>query len=242
MPESEKKNEVKIPAHDGGAFGAYIAYPDVTPAPAIIMIQEIFGINQEMRDKCDEMAAQGYIAIAPDLFWRIEPGIQLVDSDPAQLERAFDLYNNFDIKLGIEDLETTLGFIRNHDKCSKKVGTVGYCLGGFLSVAMAIETDVDAAVSYYGVNLPTLLERKDKINQPLLMHIAEKDEFVPPEDQATILEMVNDHPHVTAHTYAGQNHAFARGQGMHYNEEAATLANGRTKDFLSKTLNAAQAA
>ena len=242
MPDLLSKSEIKIPAHDGGAFGAYVAVPEgcskENPVPAIIMIQEIFGINQEMRDKCDEIAKQGYIAIAPDLFWRIEPNIQLVDSEPAQLEQAFELYKNFDIEAGIQDLQTTLGYMRNHDACIGKVGCIGYCLGGFLSVAMAIETDIDAAISYYGVNLPTLLARTDKIEQPLLMHIAEKDEFVPPEDQKTIMYALDEHPHGTAYLYEDQNHAFARGNGMHYNEEAANLANNRTAEFLKANLKA----
>ena len=127
---TNQAKEIKIPAHDGGAFKAYVAFPEVTPAPAIIMIQEIFGINQEMRDKCQEYAKQGYIAICPDLFWRIEPGIELTDNVPEQLERAFELFGEFDQKAGIEDLKTTLGYARNMKECNDKVGCVGYCLGG----------------------------------------------------------------------------------------------------------------
>jgi len=242
MPDLINQSEIKIPAHDGGAFSAYVALPNVTPAPAIIMIQEIFGVNQEMRDKCDEMARQGYIAIAPDLFWRIEPGIELSDNKPEEIERAFELYNNFDINAGIEDLKTTLGYLRNRKECMGQVGCVGYCLGGFLAFAMSIESNIDASVSYYGVNIPSLLEREDEIQTPLLMHIAEKDEFVPPEDQEQIKAVLANHPHANAHTYKGQNHAFARVNGAHYNEEAANLANQRTADFLTNTLKQTKAA
>ena len=235
----------KIPAHDGGAFGAYISMPVLAEgekAPAIIMIQEIFGVNKEMRDKCDEMAGKGYIAIAPDLFWRIERGIQLTDSDDRQLNKAFNLYNDFDIQNGIEDLETALGFMRNHKSCNGLVGCVGYCLGGFLAVAMAVETDIDAAVSYYGVNLPNLLKRSSDIKKPLIMHIASEDEFVPPEDQKTIIDTMENHAHANTYLYEGVNHAFARGQGTHYNANAAGLANERTEEFLRTNLKQAQAA
>jgi len=236
MSDLQSASQIQIPAFDGGAFSAYVAMPDITPAPAVIMIQEIFGINKEMRDKCDEIARQGYIAIAPDLFWRIEPGIELLDSDEAQLRRAFELFDEFDVQIGLEDLKTTMGYLRNHKECSGKVGSVGYCLGGFLAVALSVESDIDATVSYYGVNIPSILEHISHMKNPMLLHIAEEDEFVPPEDQQKIVEAFSDKNHIETHIYEGQNHAFARGGGMHYNEEAATLANKRTKEFLSKSL------
>ena len=229
-------SEITIPAHDGGAFKAYIALPDVTPAPAIIVIQEIFGINQELRDKCDALAAQGYVAIAPDLFWRIEPGIELVDSVEEQLQRAFDLFGQFDVEQGVNDLKTTLGTARKHEAVNGKVGCVGYCLGGKLAYMMATQSDIDASVGYYGVAIETMLEDAQNIQNSLLLHIAEEDEFVPPEAQAQIKSALADHPQVEIHSYAGMQHAFARGQGMHYDETAATLANERTAGFLRDNL------
>lgn len=230
MPHGTKM--IKIPAYDGDAFGAYIAMPETTPAPAVIVIQEIFGINQELRDKCDSLAEQGYIAICPDLFWRIEHGIELVDSVPEQLERAFDLFGQFDTYEGIEDLKTTLGYVRNMKECNGKVGSVGYCLGGKLSYMLAAHSDIDASVSYYGVNIETLLDLKPKIDRPLLMHMAGADEFVPAEAQEKIIESLETNKNITIHRYEGLNHAFARGQGMHYDEAGATLANERTTAFL----------
>jgi carboxymethylenebutenolidase len=229
---------IKIPAHDGGAFGAYIALPAVTPAPAIILIQEIFGVNAEMREKCDDMAAQGYVAVCPDLFWRIEPGIQLVDSVPDQLQRAFGLFGEFDIDSGMADLKTTLGYLRNHKKVRGKIGCMGYCLGGKLAYMMAAQSTIDASVSYYGVGIEAMLDQAPKIKNPLLMHIASEDQFVPKDAQEKILQGLTDHPHITMHIYPGMQHAFARGQGMHYDAEAANLANQRTKEFLERNLKA----
>src|SRR5262245_48681084 len=127
---------VKIPAKDGATFDAYVATPTKTPAATMIVIQEIFGVNKEMRAKCDELATQGYLAIAPDLFWRIEPNIQLVDSIPDQLQRAFDLFGKFDVPKGMEDLKATLEFARKYKDSNGKVGCVGYCLGGKLAYMM----------------------------------------------------------------------------------------------------------
>jgi len=233
--------EIKIPAYDGDAFSAYIAMPkdanNDNQYPAIILIQEIFGVNQEMRDKCDEYAAQGYIAICPDLFWRIEPNIQLVDSIEQELQRAFDLFGQFVTNLGVEDLTTTLGYARHMDECNEKVGAIGYCLGGKLSYMLSTQSDIDAAVSYYGVNIETMLNLNKTIDRPLLMHIAGEDEFVDKEAQKQILDGLSGNANITIHQYKGQNHAFARGQGMHYNEQSATLANTRTSQFLKSHLS-----
>ena len=228
--------DIQITAHDGGTFKAYIAMPEVTPAPAVIMIQEIFGINAEMREKCDHMAAQGYVAICPDLFWRIEPGIELVDSVPEQLERAFQLFGEFDVDLGVKDLQSTLDATRAHDSVSGKVGCVGYCLGGKLSYMLGAASDIDASVSYYGVGLGAMLDQAPQIENPILLHIAGADEFVPPEEQAQIQEAMAGHDSAEVWHYEGMDHAFARGNGMHYNAQAATLANGRTDAFLASAL------
>lgn len=230
---------VEIKAKDGaGSFNAYIAMPSVTPAPAIIMIQEIFGINQEMRDKCDDMAARGYIAICPDLFWRIEPGIELTDSIPAELERAFELFGLFDQAKGMDDLAATLSYVRAHEDCNRKVGCMGYCLGGKLAYEMAADTDIDASVSYYGVGLQDMLDKADNFTSPVLIHIAGADDFTPKDAQDKIIAAMEDNKFAQTHRYEGMEHAFARGGGMHYNKEAADLANARSYDFLEKTLKA----
>jgi len=232
-----ESDNIKIPASDGGAFGAYFAKPEGNgPFPAIIVIQEIFGINADMRTKCHELAEQGYYAIAPDLFWRIEPDIELVDSDPEQLQRAFDLYNEFDESLGFADLKTTLGYVRNTKTCTDKAGALGYCLGGKLAYMMAAGTDIDATVGYYGVAIETMLDHAENIENPLILHIAEKDEFVNADAQSQIKTALEDNTNVTIHTYPGMDHAFARDNGMHYNAEAADKANAATKAFFQKHL------
>lgn len=230
------KNSITIPSHDGGTFSAYIALPAKTPAPAVILIQEIFGVNAEMREKCDDMAAQGYVAVCPDLFWRIEPNIELVDSIPDQLQRAFGLFGEFNIENGMADLKSTLAFLRGDDRVRGKVGCMGYCLGGKLAYMMATQSDVDASVSYYGVGIENMLEQAGNIKHPLMMHIAEEDQFVSKEAQSGIKEGLKNHPQVTIHSYPGMEHAFARGQGMHFDAAAAKLANECTSAFLAKNL------
>jgi len=220
----------------GGEFGAYIALPDTTPAPGIVVAQEIFGVNQVMRDICDWLAGQGYVAACPDLFWRIEPGIQLTDKTEAEWARAFELFNLFDVNKGIEDMKKTLAQLRGHEACNGRAGTIGYCLGGKIAYLMATRSDADCNVSYYGVGLDELLGEAWQIRKPLLMHMASKDQFVPPEAQQKIKAALGDHSQISLHVYDGQDHAFARVAGEHYDAAAATLANDRTLAFLKEHL------
>lgn len=225
-----------VTAKDGGSFQAYVALPATTPAPGLVVIQEIFGVNKVMRDLTDGYAAMGYVAICPDIFWRIEPGIDITDQTDAEWQKAFDLFGKFDVDQGVQDLIATLDHVRGMAECTGKAGSVGYCLGGKLAYLMATRTSSDANVSFYGVGLDELIGEADKISAPYLSHVAEKDGFVPPEAQARFVPVLEKHPQATVHVYAGQDHAFARVGGKHYEKASADLANGRTRDFLAKHL------
>ncbi len=227
---------VTVKAKDGGAFQAYVAMPAKTPAPGLVVIQEIFGVNKVMRELTESFAAQGYLAICPDIFWRIEPGVDITDQSEAEWQKAFDLFGKFDVDQGVQDLTATLAHVRSMAESTGKAGSVGYCLGGKLAYLMAARSDADANVSYYGVGLDALIGEADSISAPYLCHVAEKDGFVPPEAQAKFIPVLERHPKATVHVYAGQDHAFARVGGKHYDKAAADLANGRTRDFLAANL------
>jgi carboxymethylenebutenolidase len=224
--------DIKIKAKDGGTFSAYQAG---SGKPGIVVIQEIFGVNKGMRELTDGFAKQGYTAVCPDLFWRQEPGIQITDKTQAEWDKAVALFKGFDQDKGIDDLVATLDHVRKMPGAAK-VGCVGYCLGGRLAFMMAARSTVDCAVSYYGVGLDGLLGEAGKIRKPLLMHVAEKDKFVPPEAQAKVKEGLAGNKHVTIHSYAGQEHGFARVDGQHHDKQAAETANKRTAEFFKKNL------
>jgi carboxymethylenebutenolidase len=223
-------------ATEDGSFAAYVARPSRSPAPAIVVIQEIFGVNQVMRDVTDGLAAQGYLAICPDLFWRIEPGIDITDHSEAELKRAFELFNAFDVDAGVKDIAATIDFIRHDPGCNGKVGAVGFCLGGLLAFLTATRTDADAVVAYYGVGIEGRVAEAEKLAHPLLMHMGEEDEFVPKAAQQVILQALKNHPLIEIYTYPGRGHAFARKGGANYNEADAKLADGRTLTFFKKHL------
>jgi carboxymethylenebutenolidase len=231
------KKDITITAHDGGEFGAFIAYPDGDlPAPAVVVIQEIFGVNDTMRKICDHLSQAGYIAICPDLFWRQEKGVRLDSSKDADWPKAMELFQGFDTGSGIEDLKSAMAHVRADKECTGKAAALGYCLGGKLAYLMAARSDADCCVSYYGVGIEALLDEAVNIRNPLLMHVAEKDKFVPLEAQERILGALNKKKNVHIHVYPGVDHAFARVGGQHYDKEAAQQANYRTADFLASCI------
>jgi carboxymethylenebutenolidase len=216
-----------------GAFGAYIAQPETPNGAALVVIQEIFGVNGAMRALADHYASLGYLAIVPDLFWRIEPGIAITDKTAEEMAQAFDLYGKFNVDTGISDIQTTLDYARAH---AQRVGAVGYCLGGFLAYLTACKTDADASVSFYGVSIDAQIDQASRITRPLMLHIACEDKFVSPDAQAVILKGTQSNSKVTSHLYAGLEHAFARPGGEHFDAAGAELANKRTADFFATHL------
>ena len=217
------------------SFNAYVARPAGEAKAAIVVIQEIFGVNAGIRRKCDKLAEEGYLAVAPDLFWRLEPGIELDPDIEPEMQKAFDLFGKFDQDAGIRDIEATIHWAREQ-VASGKVGAVGYCLGGRLAYMTAARTDVNASVGYYAVGVDNLLGEKHAIAHPLMLHIAGNDGFVPAEGQQVMHEGLGDHPKVTLHDYPGMDHGFATEFGNRRSDEAAELADSRTAAFFAENL------
>ncbi len=219
-----------------GTFTAYLASPAGKSGGGVLVIQEIFGVNKDMRDHCDHLAAQGYFALCPDIFWRQEPGVQITDQSEEEWAKAFELYQGFDVDKGVADLKIALAHLRDIDGCTGKVGTVGFCLGGLLAYLMAAESDAECNVSYYGVGIDDRLAAAKTIAAPTLLHIAEEDGFVSKEAQAKIKDGLAGNSNITIHSYPGVDHAFARHAGVNYDETAATQADSRTMACFKATL------
>ena len=223
-------SETTISTTDG-SLNAYVAQPASGAGAAVLVIQEIFGINQVMRDICDGLAAEGFLAMCPDLFWRIGPGIQLTDRNDEDLARAFELFSAFNEAKGIADLIASLDHLRALEGCSGKVASLGYCLGGKLAYLMATRSDADCNVGYYGVGIENALAEATAITKPLMLHIADEDQFVPKDARRQITDALSRNVMVSIHRYAGSGHAFARNGGAHHDKAAADRANARTLDF-----------
>jgi carboxymethylenebutenolidase len=221
---------------DAASFTAYRADPAGTPRGAVVVIQEIFGINAGIRRQCDLLAEAGYLALAPDLFWRFAAGVELDPDVKPEFERALELMGQLDQDAAVRDLEATIRTARGLLPNGGKVGTVGFCLGGRLAFMVAARTDVDASVGYYGVGIDGLLGEKHAIARPLMLHIPVEDHFVDHDAQARIHAGLDDHPKGTLHDYPGEDHGFASAVGSRRSEKSATLAEGRTMAFFAEHL------
>ena len=229
-------DHITIEGHDG-VFSAYIARPKTMPAPAVVVLQELFGVNADIRKHCDELAEQGLLGVAPDLFWRQEPGVDLNVTSEADWQHGLRLYGAYDRDAGVKDVKDTINAVRNLPECNGKVGLLGYCLGALMVFLTAVRNDgIDAAVWYHGGDTEKYLGEVDGLHAPLLMHLAEEDEFISKAAQAEIKAALTTKPNIAIYSYPGQNHAFSRHNGTHYNAAAASLANGRTSDFLHQLL------
>jgi carboxymethylenebutenolidase len=216
-------------------FDCYLARPDGAPRAAIVVIQEIFGVNEGIRRKCDKLAGEGYLALAPDLFCRLKRNVELDPDVDSEFKTALELMGRFDQDEGVRDIEATIRYARNAEGCAK-VGVVGYCLGGRLAFMAAARTDADASVGYYAVGIDNLLREKHAIANPLLLHVPTGDHFVGPEAQKAMHQGLDDHPKVTLCDYPGLDHGFATEIGQRRDEEGAQLADRRTAEFFAEHL------
>lgn len=220
-----------------GSFSAYYAEPAGTPRAAIIVIQEIFGVNAGIRRKCDRLAEDGYLAIAPDLFWRLEPGVELDPDIPEEFQQALALMGKFNQDAGVRDIEATIRAARAKLPEGGNVGAVGYCLGGRLAFMAAARTDVQASVCYYGVGIDGLLGEKHAIAHPVMLHIPQEDHFVDRAAQQRMHDGLDDHPKAVLCDYPGEDHGFATEFGKRRSDASATLADERTAAFFAKNLD-----
>jgi carboxymethylenebutenolidase len=226
---------LSVKAKDGGSFKAYLATPEKGSGPGIVLLQEIFGINAYIRGVADYYAEEGYVVLAPDLFWRIEPGIELGFTD-ADRQKAFAYREKFDVEKSVDDIGASIAALKALPEMKGKIGAIGFCLGGLLAYLSASRLGVDCAVSYYGVGIEKALGEADKIKCPMVLHIAEKDRWTPPEVVGAIKQTFEHRPEVESYVYPGVDHAFARKGGSNFDKPAAMMAHSRSIALFRKAL------
>ena len=226
-----------------GKFEAYLARPAQRPAPGLVLMQYICGVNAVMRRLADGFAGRGYLVACPDLFWRQEPGVQLIQDpskpDPAEQQHALELNAGFNDAAATADLNATIDWLRGSPDCTGLVGALGYCLGGRLAFLTAARGNADCSVGYYGVNIDRYLGEAGAIAGPLMLHIAGADELCSQEAHDAIVGTLDPLDAVTLHEYEGAGHAFALEGGHNYRADAAALADTRSLAFLQQHLNGA---
>src|SRR6202521_3900031 len=226
---------IDIAAADGGTFKGYLAVPASGSGPGILLLQEIFGVNASMREVADYYAEEGYVVLAPDLFWRLEPGIELGYTE-ADFNKAFGYYQRFDANQSIKDSADALKVLRARPECIGKVGALGFCLGGKLAYLVAARTDVDCAVCYYGVGIEADIGEAAQVKCPMVFHFAELDKYAPAEAREQVKTAFAKRPDVELYLYPGCDHAFAAAERASFNKPATLMAHSRSIALFRKVL------
>ena len=226
---------IEIKAADGGKFRGYLATPASGKGPGIVLCQEIFGINAYIREVADYYAEEGYVVLAPDLFWRLEKDVDLGYSEE-EWKKAFDFLQRFDIDKGMDDITAAVRTLRTRPEVAGKVGALGFCLGGRLAYLAAARSGVDCAVGYYGVTIEKYLNEAAKIKVPMVLHFASEDKYAPPEAVEKIKNAFKGRNDVEIYIYQGVDHAFARTGGMHYDRPASMMAHSRSIALFRKVM------
>ena len=227
---------IDIAAKDGGSFKGYLAVPASGSGPGILLLQEIFGVNKSMREVADHYAEEGYVVLAPDLFWRMEPGVELGYTE-ADFGKAMGYYQRFDANQSIRDAADALKVLRARPECKSKVGALGFCLGGKLAYLAAARTDVDCAVSYYGVGIEADLAEAHNIKGPMVFHFAELDRFAPTEAREQVKAAFKGRSDVEFYLYPGCDHAFAAPERSSFDKPATLMAHTRSIALLRRVLS-----
>jgi len=212
-----------IMARDGHEFQAWLAAPPGRPRGALVVIQEIFGVNSHIRKVADGFATEGYTVIAPSLFDRVRRGIEL-DYNPAAMQEGAGYVKQLTPEATLRDLAAALAVVKH----SGRAGTVGYCWGGALSYVAAGQLPLACAVVYYG-KVASYLEQKPKC--PVMYHYGSEDRSIPLADVERVRAAYPDAP---LYTYPGAGHGFNCEQRDSYDPQAAALARTRTLEFFAR--------
>lgn len=223
-----KTEHVKLKAEDGHEFDAYVARPDGAPIAGLVVIQEIFGVNAHIRSVADSYAKDGFLAVAPALFDRVERGVELGYGDEDR-PRAMGMHRRVNMDDMLRDTAAALDYARKQS--GRKTAIIGYCLGGSIAWLAATRFKVDAAVGYYGGMIPQHAE--GKLHCPVMLHFGKKDQHIP---QVAVEKIRQAHPEVPIYMYDA-GHGFNCDVRSAYDAPSAKLARERSLEFLKKHLS-----
>lgn len=226
---------IDIRAADGGRFTGYLAVPEKGSGPGIVLLQEIFGVNAVIRAAADLFAEEGYVVLAPDLFWRMQPNVQLGFDDQSR-SQAMAYNQRFDDDQGLADIGAALAALKARPECTGKVAAVGFCLGGRLAYLAAARLNVDAAVGFYGVRIDEYLGEANQVQCPLLLHFGETDHLNPPEKVQKIRAAFAGKENVSIIVQAGADHGFYTPGRPSHDKRAAALAHSPTIGLLRQAI------
>jgi carboxymethylenebutenolidase len=219
-------------AGNAGPFDAYLALPPAGRGPGLLLLQEIFGVNEHIRAVAEQYALDGFVVLAPDVFWRQAPRVEL-GYEGTDRARAIELMKAYAGPDALADIATGVAALRGRPEVTGKVGSFGYCMGGRLAYMAAATTDIDAAVPFYGGGIHTQLDRAPAIRCPIQFHYAEIDDNIPLSAVDSVRQAL---PEAEVHVYPGAHHGFNCWARASYHAPSAALAHGRALSFLAERL------
>ena len=228
---------INIPTKDGkdGDFTGYLALPKSGKGPAVIILQEIFGVNAHIREVADQYAADGYVALAPDVFWRAQKRVEL-GYEGTDREQAVALMGKTDLTAAVADVGAAAAALRALPETSGNIAAIGYCFGGRLVYLAAAQGSIDLGISYYGGGIQNMLDQSAKIKVPMQFHFGAEDTHIPATTSDAVLASLPGRADVESYVYPGAEHGFNCSHRASYNQHASALAHGRALSFLGEHL------
>ncbi len=222
----------------GGSFNMPVWVPAAGSGPALLLIQEIYGVSEYIEAVASDLAGLGYVVGAPDLFWRIKPGYRAAH-DRSGLTESLELASRFDVQQGVADAAVALRHLAALPEADGGIGVLGFCLGGSIAYFLAAQAELDVAVSFYGSAVPGNLAALSQIHGPLQFHFGGSDPYIPRDQVARVEEAAAAHPNVEIHVEEDAGHAFHnRMAPMFHQPDPAARAWHRTEVFLRRHLPA----
>ena len=225
-----------VTTHDGGQMPAFVAMPASGHGPGIVVLQEIFGVTDYIKRRARDLASLGYVALAPQLYWRLGSDVELPENTPEGLQQAFGYMQRMDEAQAVDDAVAALEYLRNAPETRGRVGAVGFCLGGRLAYKLAAASEPDAVVSYYGSGIGNALDKADQVHAPIQFHFGDADQYLPLEESDRIRDTFSSRSNSEVHMQPGAGHAFDNPSPMFHHADASRAAWPLTTEFLRRYL------
>jgi carboxymethylenebutenolidase len=230
---------VNVTTHDGGSMPAFVFLPQSGAGPGLVVLQEIFGVTDYVKSRARDLANLGYVALVPELYWRIGPNVTTDETTEAGLQEAFGYFGKLDAAQAGDDATAALEHLRDMPETNSRAGVMGFCLGGRLAYEVGVQANPDVVVSYYGAGIADRLEDAPNLRSPVIFQFGGADNYLPPEQAARIEAAFSAHPAAEFHSHTGAGHAFDNFRApIFYYQSAADAAWPQTCQFLERVFPA----
>ncbi len=225
-----------VTTHDGGRMPAFVARPRSGSGPGLVVLQEIFGVTDYIKQRARDLAELGYVALVPQLYWRLGSDVELPENTPEGLQQAFGYMQRLDEAQAVDDAAAALEHLRAMPQTNGTAGVLGFCMGGRLAYMLAAASDPDVVVSYYGSGIASRLHDAPRITAPIVFHFGTADQYLSLEEAERIRAAFADHPSTEVHVHADAGHAFDNPSPMFHHQPASAEAWPQTAAFLKRHL------